>query len=320
MRRPLAPPATTSRADAGPAARAWLPYLLLAGAVACWAGNFVVARAMRDVLPPVSLNMWRWLIALVILLPFAAGEVVRHRELVRRHAPLLLALGATGVAAFHTFVYLALSHTTVMSAVLLGSTIPVLIPLLSWAIFRDRLTPLQGVGLGVSLLGALTVIVRGDPRAVLTLQLDAGALWMAAAVPMWALYSVLLKAVPRAMPPLTLLTTTTVAGLLLLLPVYAWRLADGERLPLTLGSAAAVLYIGVFAAVVAFLFWNRGVAMVGPNRAGLFIHLMPVFGAGLSFAFLGETLASYHLAGAALVVVGLVMAARGGATRRTAAA
>jgi drug/metabolite transporter (DMT)-like permease len=286
----------------------YAPYLMIIGAIAFWAGNFVVARAFHDVLPAVSLNVWRWLVALAILLPLSGRELLRRRDMVLRSWPLVLTLGATGVAAFHTFVYLALEHTSVMTAVLLVSTVPVVIPLLSWAIHRDRVRPRQAVGIAVSLLGAGVVILQGDPQAVFHLEIDRGALWMAAAVPMWALYSVLLKAVPPAMPQRTLLTATTIAGLLLLAPWYAWRLAAGETLPVTPTSVVAVLYIGVFAAVVAFLLWNRGVALVGPNRAGSFIHLMPVFGALLSFVFLGETLAPYHLVGALLVVTGLVLA------------
>jgi drug/metabolite transporter (DMT)-like permease len=291
-------------------ARWWAPYLMLAAAAAFWAGNFVIARALRDEAPPVSLNVWRWLVALAILLPLAGAETLRHRAILLRHAALILALGATGVAAFHTFVYLALQSTTVLSAVLLASTVPVVIPVLSWWIFRDRITRAQAIGIVVSLLGAFTIIVRGDPRTILSLGLDPGALWMAAAVPMWSLYSVLLKAVPKTIPPRALLLSTTVAGLLLLLPVYAWRLQEGERLVASPGSVLAILYVGLFASVVAFLFWNRGVASIGPNRAGLFVHLMPLFGAILSFAFLGETLARYHLVGALLVVSGLVVASR----------
>jgi drug/metabolite transporter (DMT)-like permease len=283
---------------------------MLVGATAFWAGNFVVARAFREQLPPVSLNFWRWLVALAILLPISTGELLRHRALVLRHWALVLTLGATGVAAFHTFVYLALAQTSVMTAVLLASTVPVVIPMLSWSIHRERVHRWQAAGIALSLLGAAAVIVRGEVRTVLDVRLDPGALWMAAAVPMWALYSVLLKNVPRAMPQRTLLSATSIAGVLLLLPWYLWRRVAGETMEVTTVSVAAVAYIGVFAAVVAFLFWNRGVALVGPNRAGSFIHLMPVFGALLSFAFLGETLARYHLVGAVLVVSGLTLAGR----------
>jgi drug/metabolite transporter (DMT)-like permease len=284
--------------------------LLLASAVAFWAGNFVVARAFREVLPPVPLNAARWLVALAILLPWAGAELFAQRALVLRHAALLLALGTTGIAGFHTFGYLALTETSVMSAVLIASTVPVVIPILAYALFRQRITRAQGIGLALSLVGALVVIVRGDPRALLDIGVDEGALWMAAAVPMWSLYSVLLTRVPSGMTPRTLLTATTIAGLLVLLPFLGWRVAAGDTLPLTPATVSAILYIAVFAAVVAFLAWNRGVAMVGPTRAGLFIHLMPLFGAVLSYLFLGETLASYHLTGAVLVVTGLVVAAR----------
>ncbi|MBA2667777.1 MAG: DMT family transporter [Trueperaceae bacterium] len=304
------PPVAEARGNARGEGPTWAPYAMLVLATVFWAGNFVVARALRDVLPPVSLNVWRWLVALAILLPWAGPELLRHRALVLRHAALVLALGATGVAAFHTFVYLALASTTVTSAVLIASTVPVVIPVLSWLLYRDRITRRQALGIALSFVGALTVVMRGDPGALASLRLDAGALWMVAAVPAWSLYTVLLKVVPKAFPPRTLLLSTTIAGLLLLLPLYAWRVAAGEVLPVRLDTAAAVLYVGAFASVLAFLFWNRGVATIGPNRAGLFIHLMPLFGALLAFLFLSETLAPYHLVGAVLVVSGVMVARR----------
>jgi drug/metabolite transporter (DMT)-like permease len=301
-------PSEDGRPAAGAAAR--LAPLLLAAAAAFWAGNFVTGRAFGDVLPPTLLNAARWLVALALLLPWTARDLVMQRALLLRHAPLLVALGATGVAGFQTFVYRGLADTPVVSAVLIVSTVPVVIPLLAFLLFRQRIRRTQAIGLTLSLAGALFVIARGDPLALLDLRGDVGALWMVAAVPTWALYSVLLMRVPKEMPPRTLLTATTLTGLLVLFPFALWSALAGERLMLTPATGAAILYIGTFASVLAFLAWNRGVALIGPTRAGLFMHLMPLFGAVLSYLFLGESLATYHAAGAALVVAGLVVASR----------
>lgn len=284
-----------------------LPYLLLAGAALLWSGNFVIARALRDAVPPVSLNFWRWLLALIILLPFSMAPLRQHSALLRREWKLMLALGVTGIAAFHTLVYLALRTTPAINAVLLTSTAPMTIVLVSWLFFRETITARQALGILLSLGGVLLVITRGQISSLLALRFEAGDLWMLLAVPVWALYSVLLKRRPAGLPQLALLTSTVVAGLLVLLPLYLWRLAQGEVVRLSAGSVAGILYIAVFAAVVAFLFWNQGVAAIGPNRAGLFIHLMPVFGALLSILFLGERIAAFHVAGAALVFAGIAL-------------
>jgi drug/metabolite transporter (DMT)-like permease len=290
---------------------------MLAAATLFWAGNFVVARALRDELPPVSLNVWRWLIALAVLAPFAAPGLWRHRALLLARWRLFTLLGATGIAGFHTLVYLALAQTSVMNAVVIASTAPVAIVGLSFLTRGDPFGRRQAVGIAVSLAGALVVVVRGDPTALAALRLDGGTLWMLLAVPLWAGYSVLLRRVPAQLPQVVSLSASTIAGLALLAPVYAVQVALGERLALTPATLAGLLYIASFAAVAAFLLWNRGVGLIGPNRAGSFLHLMPVFGALLSFAFLGERPEGFHLAGAALVVAGLGLAL--GTPRRRAA-
>lgn len=286
------------------------PYLLLIGATLFWAGNFVIGRALRGDIPPVTLNFWRWVLALIILLPLSLGHMRRHRVLIMAEWKLVVALGATGVAAFHTLVYQALTTTTALNALLFVSTAPMLIVLVSWVMFRDTITVRQGIGILASLLGAVVVIARGDMAFLLNLRFNTGDLLMLVAVSSWALYSVLLKRRPPELPPLALLTASVIAGVLLLLPVYLWRLAEGEIMLLTTPNVISLLYITVFAAVVAFICWNTGVAAIGPNAAGLFIHLMPLFGAVLSVLFLGEHIAAFHVIGAALVFSGIALASQ----------
>jgi drug/metabolite transporter (DMT)-like permease len=293
------------------AAPTFVPYLHLIGSALFWAGNFVVARALREAWSPVLLNAARWTIALAVLLPFAWRPLRAHWGTLRAHLGWLLALAATGVVGFQTFVYLALATTPVVNAAILGATMPVVIALGAWLAYRERPGRAQAAGIAVSLAGALVVVARGDPATLATLHATPGDLWMMAAVPCWAAYTLLLRRTPKGLPQTALVASTSALGLVLLAPLVAWRLTAGETFPLTPAALAGAAYIGLFPGLLAFLFWNRGVAAIGATRAGSFLHLMPPFAAVLGVAFLGERLAGYHAVGAALVVAGLLLAGRG---------
>jgi drug/metabolite transporter (DMT)-like permease len=290
---------------------------LLAAAVLLWSGNFVAGRAMGDSVAALGLNFWRWSLALAILLPMALHELRRHRQEIAASWRYLALLGLTGVAAFHVLVYEALEHTTATNALLVLSTAPAAIMLLSRLILGEPIRPVQWLGILVSFAGAVVLICRGDLEALRTLQLGRGELWMLAAVPAWSAYSVLLKRRPRALPQRSTLTASTALGLMWMTPLVV--LSPGVLVfDWTPALAAGVAYIGIGASVVAFLCWNRGVALVGPARAGVYIHLMPVSGALLGFLLLGEVLQLYHGVGAALVAAGIVLT-QVGAARRPAA-
>lgn len=293
----------------GAAARA-LPYLLLALTVLLWSGNLVVGRAGREVLPPIAFNFWRWAVALLILLPFAWRELITARHVIRREWKILTLLAATGITTFHSAVYTGLSQTQAINGALYFATSPLFFVLLTWTLFGQRITLRQALGVAASMLGAAIVIARGDLAALAGLQLAAGDLWLLLAVALWALYSVLLQRRPADLPPLALLAATIVIGLALLTPLYALELAAGRHLTLGLESALSIGYVSLFASVIAYIFWNRGVREVGPNPAGVMLNLMPVFSAGLAITLLGERLASYHWLGAALVLAGILLAGR----------
>ena len=296
-----------SRGGAG--ARA-LPYLLLALTVLLWSGNLVVGRAGREVLPPIAFNFWRWAVALVILLPFAWRALIASRGVIRREWKILTLLAATGITTFHSAVYTGLSQTQAINGALYFATSPLFFVLLTWTLFGQRITGRQALGVAASMLGAAIVIARGDLAALAGLRLAAGDLWLLLAVALWALYSVLLQRRPADLPPLALLAATMVIGLVLLTPLYALELAAGRHLTLGLASALSIGYVSLFASVIAYIFWNRGVREVGPNPAGVMLNLMPVFSAGLAITLLGERLAGYHWLGAALVLAGILLAGR----------
>lgn len=287
-----------------------LPYLMLAGAALFWAGNLTTGRALRDVWSPVPLNTARWVIALAVLAPFTWREVRAQARTLGRHALWLVALALSGVVAFQVFAYQALHTTPVVTAALLGATTPIAIALGGWLAFGDRPTRSQVAGLGVSLVGALVVVARGDLTALWGLRLAPGDLWMVAAVLCWAVYSLLLKRTPPGVTQGALVTASAATGLLLQAPLLAWRLSAGDAFPTTATAWAGAAYIGLFAGALAFVFWNRGVAAIGATRAGVFLHLMPVFAATLGVTLLGEALGWYHVVGGALVLAGLTWSSR----------
>ena len=282
-------------------------YSLLAISSLTWGGNFVVGRYVYDQIPPVALSFWRWALALALLLPFTFITTFRQRHLIVQHWRMLATLGATGIALFHIFVYQALHYTAAVNAALFLSTTPVFIVALSWALLRDRLQARQALGIAISLLGAVVIIMRGDIARLLQLQLNAGDLLMLIAVPNWALYSVLLRRLPPSFHPMTLVTVIALFGLIFLVPLYGWELARGGGFEVNRSTVGAILYIGLFASVLAYICWNRGVAMVGANRAGLFMHLVPLFSAILGVVMLNEPVRLFHLIGATLIFGGIYL-------------
>ena len=291
------------------------PWLILLVPPLCWAGNLVIGRAMHADIPPVALTFWRWAVAAIVLLPLAGFDLWEHRRAILRHWRLLSLLGASGVVAFQFFVYQGLQTTTAINGVLIIATIPVAIPIMAFALDGDRVTRSQASGIALSLLGVAIILLNGDPRRLFGLHLTEGDLWVFAAVPAWALYSVLLRRRPADLPPLTLLLATIIPGLLLLVPAWGLELLLRGGFSPSLPVLGSILYVSVIASVLAFACWNHGVERVGATRAGIYIHLMPVFAAILAVALLGEELHRYHFVGVVAIAAGLWLSSTSGSRR-----
>lgn len=282
-------------------------YLLLCVSALAWSGNFIVGRYVHEQVTPVTLSYGRWGLALLILLPFTLRGVLRQRELVWGNLKLIALLGLTGMTLFHSFVYAALESTGAINAALILSLTPVIIVVLSWLLDREQIAPAQAGGIGLSLLGAGVLITRGDASVISALDFNRGDLWMLIAVPNWALYSVLLRRRPAAVEPMVLLTVTITAGLVFLTPALILELAHGTEFELNGETLAGMAYVAVFASVIAYICWNRGVSIVGANRAGLFMHLVPAFSAMLAIAVLDEAFLLHHALGIGLIIVGIYL-------------
>lgn len=284
-----------------------IAYLLLGIAALTWAGNFIVGRYIHDQVTPVTLNYGRWGLALLILLPFTFRSVVRQLPLILRHWRLFALLGLLGIAVFHTITYAALASTGAINAALILSLTPVVIVGLSWLLDREIVSAWQFGGILISLAGAVALITRGDISVIRTMDFNRGDIYMLIAIPNWALYSVLLRRRPYNVEPTVLLTVTIAAGVFFMTPLLVIELLRGSSFRVNVETTLSVIYLAVFASVIAYFCWNRGVEIVGANKAGLFMHLVPAFGTLLAILILGESFAGYHVAGIALIVTGIYL-------------
>lgn len=287
-----------------------LPFLLLALANLLWSGNWVIGRALHETFGPAELNFLRWVVAAAVLAPFALRSVAGKLALIRQHAGMLLLLALTGVTVYQTLVYAGLQSTTAVNAVLLNSSAPLFMLLVSWAIERERTSARQIAGVLISLAGIFVILSRGDLGNLLRLKFSIGDLWILLAMPVWGIYSVLLKRRPPGLDGLEFVFVIAVVGVLVLAPFYTIDMLHAPPREVAPGAIAGIIYIGVGASVFAFVCWNRAVGFVGANAAGFTLHLIPAFGTVLAIVFLGESFGAFHAIGIATIIVGVILATR----------
>jgi drug/metabolite transporter (DMT)-like permease len=292
----------------------WLtnqPYLLLALASLFWAGNIVLARHVAGHVPPLTLSCLRWIGTFLMLWPFARQHLKKDWPILRARWPLLLLLALTGFAANNALSYWAMQYTQALNGLLIQSSTPLFVALWSLLLFGARLTAGQFIGIVISLTGVFVILLRGDLGALASVQFNRGDLMFAGALLVFGLYSALMSRRP-AVHQLSLITFCTAAGAVLLAPLAAWEYSTGTVLRPDLESLLTLAYVIVFASTLAYLFFNRGISLIGPNRAAPFLHLVPVFGSVLAIVLLGEELKPFHLIGYALVLAGVLTASRPG--------
>lgn len=302
---PSEPPAAATTPADGPALFA---YGLLLMAPLMMASNVVIGRAAAEIMPPVGLAFWRWSLAFVLMLPLAGAGLWRYRQVLRREWPVLLVLGALGMGVCGAFVYVGLKTTTATNAGLIYAASPALILLVS-AVFRgEAVRPRQVAGIVIAVAGVAAILARGDISALLALRFTTGDLWVLGATIAWAVYSVMLKRQALQMPTFVLFAAITAAGVLCLAPFYLAETLAGRPVAWTPEALLSVAGVAVFASVLAYSSYQKGVTLIGPARAGPFMYLMPAYAAVLAMLFLDERLALFHLVGFALILTGVMLA------------
>lgn len=300
------------------AACRWLygqAYLLLVVTTFLWAGNIVLGRLVAGHVPPIALASVRWGGAFLILLPFAWPHLKRDWREIVRHWPIMLVLSFTGIASYNTLVYFGLQYTGALTGVLLQSAQPLVIALVTFVLFAERLSVRQASGILISLCGVVAIVSQGDIERLAAIRFNVGDILILIAVVLYAIYSALL----RRRPPIhwiSFLAATFLIGDAMLLPFLAWEMSTGYVLRLDWLTIAACLYVAIFPSLVAYAFFNRGVELIGANRAGPFFHLMPLFGALMAVGFLGERFQWFHGLGMAAILSGVALATTANAPRK----
>ena len=286
-------------------------YLLLSFMALCWAGNQVLGRAVAGHIPPIAYSFLRWSLATVIVLPFALPHVRRDWPVIRTHWRYLAFVGAIGGGLFNTLQYIGLNHTTALNSLVLNSTGPIFIAMASFLIFRERLTLRQAGGTAVSMAGVLGIITKGDLDVLHALAFNNGDLLLLTGMATNGIYTALLRDRP-AIHWLSFLFMLFLVSALVVLPFLMWEIASGARMEVTSFTLAAVAYVAIFPSVVAYICLTRGVELIGANRSGIFLHMIPLFGALLAIGLLGEPLRVFHVIGFALILCGVALASRKG--------
>jgi drug/metabolite transporter (DMT)-like permease len=285
---------------------AW--FVLVLGSL-CWSGNHLLGRAIAGHVPPIGIATLRWAVGAAILWPFARRYLVDDWPEIRRHIGIIAFLALTGGTIFGVLQYTGLQLTTALNVSVLNSVTPVLIAATGALIFRDRLTRAQAIGLATSLAGVVVIVTRADPHLLSSFTFNVGDLIILFNMLVWAIYSSCLRLRPRV-HWLSFMFWFAALSTLGSLPLAVAEHISGFHFQPTLLTAFAIFYVSVFTSVVAFVAWTRGVELIGPNRAGVFLHLIPLFTAVLSGVLLGEHIMAFHFAGFALIVAGVWLAGR----------
>jgi drug/metabolite transporter (DMT)-like permease len=285
------------------------PYLLLSITALCWAGNAIVGRLAAGHIPPVTLSFLRWSFAFLIVLPFAWKHLVRDWPVIRAKLGVMVVISLTGISAFNTLQYWALEHTQALNTLLLQSAGPLVVAMWSLILLGVRLTLAQAIGVLLSLTGVLVILLHGDLTALSNIQFNEGDLIFLAAMVVFGLYSVLTLKRP-AIHGLSFVAFTFGCGAACLMPLLIWELFTRPVMALDARNIASLFYVAVFPSTLAYLCFNRGVLLIGANRAAPFFHVVPVFGSLMAIVFLGERPQLFHIIGFALVLTGVFVASR----------
>ena len=281
-------------------------FLIVAVAPLCWAGNIVLGKGVSTLIPPVALAFWRWAVAFLILLPLTWPYVKRDWPVALAGWKIICLLAFFGVTTFNTLLYFSVHTTTAINVALIQTTMPAVIIIISLILYGERISWLQALGVILCMAGAGVVVLKGSWQALLNMALVQGDLVMLLAVVLYALYSALL---PKRPPihPFSFLTYTFGVGCLGLLPIYIWEWVTWGSFDVTPKTLGSIAYVSIFPSIVAYFCWNRGVAVIGANRTGLFINLIPMLTAILAILFLGESLKVFHFAGMGLILLGFTL-------------
>jgi|TARA_B110000238_G_scaffold105619_1_gene115028 drug/metabolite transporter (DMT)-like permease len=283
-------------------------YLMLVCATLFWAGNFNVGKiAFIENIPPFSLAFFRWLLVWIILLPFTFKEILKIKKEIFKNLPLLFLLGFTSVAMFSSFTYNALNYTQIINASLFNTAIPAMIILVCFLLKIEKTNIFQLSGLLISILGILVIITRLDINILLSLDFNRGDLFMLGGVIAWGIYSAFLKKRTFEVTLLALIQIFCSLGLLILFPAFIYELIQGKTLVVNENLFYILLYVAIFPSIGSYYCWAGAVSIIGANRAGIFLSLIPLFSSIFAIMFFNEKFLFFHFIGSILIIIGLFL-------------
>ena len=281
---------------------------MLVCATLFWAGNFMIGKfAFLTNIPPMSLVFYRWSLVWLILLPFTFKEIIRSKEIILKNLPLLLFLALTSVGLFNSFTYLSLVHTQVINASLFNTAIPAIIILLCFIFKIEKTNKYQILGLIISVLGILSIITRLDLQIIKSLNFNKGDLIMIGGVISWGLYSSFLKKKTFTLPLLTLVHVLCSFGLIFIFPQFFYEFSQGQEINLNIELFFILIFLALFPSIGSYYCWAGAVSIIGANRAGIFLSLIPLFSTIMAIFFYNEQFQFFHLIGAILIILGLFL-------------
>ena len=287
----------------------FLAFILLIFSTLFWSGNFLVAKlAYNSSLAPLKLSFFRWFIAFLIILPFSYKSIFKNINLIKDNLKIIVFLSILSVAIFNSFTYIAMQTTLVINASLMGSIAPLFILFFSFIIFKNKTNIFQFFGIILSIIGVSFIVLKGDVNNLIYLNFTPGDLWMLIAVMAWALYSVLLKKLDIKLPLITTLSVMIFFGLIFIFPFYVYESFNYGFAPMSFLDLVMIFYVAIFAGIFSYLFWNKGVSIIGANRSGVFLHLIPFFSAIWAITFLNEAFAIFHIFGIIFIAIGILLA------------
>ena len=285
-----------------------IAYFILILTTIFWSGNFIVGKAASMFqIPPFSLNFYRWFFAGLILLPFTYKEIINKKKYILENLGFFIILGVTSITIFNSIVYFSLYYTQVISGILMISTIPVWIIFISSILNIEKTNIFQILGVILSLTGVIFIITKADINLIKNLDFNKGDLSMVVAMFSWAIYSALLKRKKYKISQISLLEVVIICGLIFLAPIYFIEMSMGKLIILEKPFYLTLAYVVIFPGLAAFFFWIKGISIIGANRAGIFLHLMPIFGAIMAMVIFDEKFMYYHFLGAIFIIAGITL-------------
>ena len=273
-----------------------------------WAGNFIVGKtASINEIPPISLNFYRWLVAWFILLPFTYKELIEKKEYILKNTGIFVILGITAVSIFNSALFYSLQFTQVITGVLMISVVPVMIIFFSALLKIEKTNIFQIFGVALSLTGVVLIITKADIQILKNLDFNKGDLTMLIAMFSWSIYSALLKKKKYQLSQITLLQVVIGFGVIILIPFYFIDIRIGNEIKFDIPFFLILTYVILFPGLISFFLWIKGVGLIGANRAGVYLHLMPILGAIMAMMIFDEKILFYHFVGAVFIVSGIVL-------------